>query len=448
MVGGSAGRFASRVRARSSVVRLGRRFPLRFRPIRDKKSGDGPGVVRRNNRLWLGRWLGRVLSEAVAQTLNRLSARGVTTIKQPGLHADGGGLYLRVDAKGAKRWVFVFRRGAKRTEMGLGSVTAVDLVDARGLAKKARAWVGKGLDPIAELKRERTADRVPKTFGEIADAQLEIINADSRGEKNRARWERSLKVHATALRDKPVSAITTQDVLAVVKPWWPREAGARLRSAIERVMDAAKVMGEREGENPARWKGHLDHLLPQTKKLTRGHHAAMPYADLPAFYARLAAVDAPSAVLLRFQILTAVRPTEAREARWEEIDGDVWAIPSSRMKEGRAHRVPLSSVAVALLDEIAPDERSGLVIRSRRGGALSYNAARKKLQQMGATITAHGFRSAFSDWAAETTDFPHELIELCLAHKIGTAVSRAYRRGDALDKRREVMEAWGRFVAG
>lgn len=429
---------------------------MRFKPPRVERSGDGPGAVRGNDRLRLGRWLGRVLSEGVAQTLNRLSARAVTTIKQPGLHTDGGGLYLRVDAKGARRWVFVFRRGAKRTEMGLGSVTAIDLKDVRELAKRAREWVGKGIDPIAELKREREAAREPAppppavTFGQIADEQLEIVLADSRGPKNRERWERGLKVHARPLRDKPIDAITTDDVLAVLKPLWPRETGARLRGAIERVLDAARVKGLRQGDNPARWKGHLEHLLPMAKKLTRGHHAAMPFADVPAFYKRLKVSGARSAVLLRFQILTAVRPTEARKAVWGEVSGDVWAIPPERMKEGREHRVPLTAPALAILDEIGLGEPDEYVFPSARPGApLGENTVNALLDDMqAAAFTAHGFRSAFSDWAGETTDFPHELIELCLAHKIGTAVSRAYRRGDALDKRREVMEAWAAYLEG
>jgi integrase len=383
----------------------------------------------------------------MARKTNKLTAAGVRAIKAPGLHSDGGGLYLVVDKGGAKRWAFIFRWEGKRKELGLGGVVAVPLATARDRAKEAREVVAAGRNPI----EARKALRAVPTFGDMADEVIAALSGQWRNAKHVAQWKMTLAVHAAPIRTIRVDKITTEDVLTVLKPMADRpETASRLRGRIEKVLDAAKAKGLRTGENPARWRGHLDNLLPKRQKLTRGHHAAMPFAEVPAFAARLQERDAMAALALEFSILTAARVGEVVGARWEEMDlqAKVWTVPAARMKAGREHRVPLSARALAILEK-AREVRTGAHAFPGPGKdrALSTNAFRALLIRLGVDVTAHGFRSSFRDWAGEASTFPRELAEAALAHNVGDATERAYRRGDALDKRRKLMDAWAAFCA-
>lgn len=386
----------------------------------------------------------------MARQLNRLAPRAATTIAAPGRHADGGGLYLSVGKSGKRSWVFLFRWNGRLTEMGLGGTASVTLAKAREKAADARALIADGINP---LQARRESEGVP-TFGEMADQFLASLQSQWRNEKHRAQWATSLKVDAAKLRQLPVDRIETADVLSVLKPIWTTKAetASRVRGRIERVLDAARAKGHRKGENPARWRGHLDHLLPARQKLTRGHHAAMPFADVPDFMASLRARNATSALALEFAILTAARSGEVRGATWAEFDleAKVWTVPATRMKAGREHRVPLSARALAILAEVRPlagDKTDAVVFPSTTGKAMSDAAFAALLKRMGldGEVTPHGFRSSFRDWAGEVSTFPREVAEQALAHVVGDATERAYRRGDALEKRRRLMEAWGRY---
>ena len=394
--------------------------------------------------------MGRELQKLVAVQVNSLP---------PGRHADGGGLYLDKDEHGRSRWLFMWKRAGKRREMGLGPAGkgGVALAKARAKAQQARDDLDDGLDPIeARDSREASPVKVP-TFGEAADAYLKSLSGQWRNEKHRAQWAMTLKDYAAKLRPLPVDKVDTAAVLECLTPLWQSrpETASRLRGRIERVLDAARAKGHRNGENPARWRGHLDHLLPARQKLTRGHHAAMAYDDVPTFMAALRGREAVAALALEFVILTAARTGEAIGAKWEEIDFDakVWTVPAARMKAGREHRAPLTAKAVALLRKaealIPPDTKNAGVLHvfpgPRRGG-LSNMAMAALLKRMKVTATVHGFRSAFRDWAGEASTFPREVAEAALAHTVGDATERAYRRGDALEKRRKLMDAWAGYV--
>lgn len=386
----------------------------------------------------------------MARSTNRLTARTVATLKVPGRHADGGGLYLHIDASLAKRWVFVFQWHGKRKEMGLGSVATVPLVEARDAALDARRAVAAGTNPIEARKIERGGT----TFGDIADGVLASLDPSFSNAKHRAQWATALKKAALPLRAKRVDEVTTDDVLKVLRPLWSRtpETASRLRGRIERVLDAAKAKGLRTGENPARWRGHLDVLLPKRRRLTRGHHAALPFEQLPDFIERLRARPAVAARALEFTILTAARTGETLGARWSEIDiaGAVWTVPAARMKARTEHRVPLTSAALAVLETVRPllgKANDGFVFPGqKKDRPLSQMSMTMLLRRMEVTdYTVHGFRSTFRDWAGDCTNFAREIIEAALAHAVGNAVERAYRRSDAFAKRQRLMEAWAGY---
>jgi integrase len=394
----------------------------------------------------------------MARHVHRLSAAKVAKETKPGLYADGGGLYLRITAgkKAGKRWVFLYRRPAdgKRCEIGFGGTSAVPLAKARKKADEARALVADGKDPLAS---RQAAQRMP-TFGELADQHVKAMGQSWSNPKHRAQWEMTLKVYAKPLRDKPVNAIATADVLEVLRPIWQTipETASRVRGRIENVLDAAKVQGFRSGENPAAWRGHLKLILPARPKLTRGHHAAMAIDDLPEFMASLRTRPAVAARCLEFAILTAARSKEALGARWYEMDlaAKVWTIPpldpvtgEKRMKGGRPHRVPLSDRAVAILQELEPLRDSDYVFPGQRAAQpLSSMALEMILRRMKVEgVTVHGFRSTFRDWCGNRTSYPRELAEHALAHVIGDKAEQAYRRDDALERRRPMMEAWAAF---
>jgi integrase len=285
----------------------------------------------------------------------------------------------------------------------------------------------------------------------MAAVVCDSLSAGFRNEKHKAQWRTTLATYAAPLKDIPVDTIAPDDVLAVLKSIWTTkpETASRVRGRIEKVLDAAKAKGFRQGENPARWRGHLDHLLPKRSKLTRGHHAAMPYQDVAAFVGRLRESGNVTTQALELTILTAARSGEILGMRWAEIDLDkrVWTLPANRMKAGREHRVPLSERAVAILRQLAEIRTCDLVFPGpRKDRPLSDRAMTKALRRMKAdTVTVHGFRSSFRDWAGNETSYPRDLIETALAHVIGDKAEQAYRRSDALERRRRLMEAWAAY---
>lgn len=390
-------------------------------------------------------------AEELTRNVHRLSARKVQTLTAPGMHADGDGLYLRITTgkSSGKRWVLLYRRPSdgKRCEIGLGGTSAVPLAKARKKAGEARALISDGKDPLTV---QRAAGSMP-TFGEMSDQHIKAMGPSWRNTKHRAQWETTLKVHASLLRDKPVNEITTADVMEVLRPIWHTipETASRVRGRIENVLDAAKVRGFRDGQNPAAWRGHLEHILPRRQKLTRGHHAAMAIDDISTFMASLRTRPAIAARCLEFAILTAARSSEALGARWDEFDvvTRVWTIRPARMKATREHRVPLCARALAILAEMEPLRDGEHVFPGQRSRQpLSPMALEMVLRRMKIDgVTVHGFRSTFRDWCGNRTKFPRELAEHALAHVIGDKAEQAYRRGDALEFRRPMMEAWAAF---
>ena len=348
---------------------------------------------------------------------------------------------------GARKWVLRVMRAGKRVEMGLGGYPDVSLAEARDAADTARKLAKTGVDPIAARKAARAESATGTAFGTFTLALVDDLEGGFRNAKHRQQWRNTLTTYCRPIWTKPLADITTDDVLECLKPIWTTKAetASRVRGRMERVLDAARAKGLRSAENPARWRGHLANLLPKRHKLTRGHHPAMPFAEVRKFLAALRTVDGVSARALEFTILTAARSGEVLGARWPEIDMEakVWTVPAARMKAAREHRVPLSPRAVAVIAGMAETRVSDYVFPgARRNRPLSVMAMAMLLRQHGPGFTVHGFRSAFRDWCGERTHFPRELAEAALAHVVGDATERAYRRGDALDKRRELMDAW------
>lgn len=392
------------------------------------------------------------LLNGMAKGIHRLAPRAIKTLAA-GIHSDGGGLYLRVKASGSRSWVLVYQWQGKRREKGLGSIHGVDLDMARTRAEEARKLLAQGIDPAATNDPEPAADRV--TFGQAATELVDSLEGAWRNPKHRAQWRSTLETHCKPIWSKPVDEVQTTDVVEVLNPIWSKtpETATRLRGRIERVLDAAKVKGQRTGENPARWRGHLAVILPgRKKKGAVKHHPAMHYNDVPAFVVKLKGRLSTAARALHFLILTAARTNEVLGATWSEIDleAKVWTVPADRMKAAKEHRVPLTPAAIAVLNAVAihgtkPEQ---FVFPSQKPDkALSNMAMLCLLKRMKTDdITAHGFRSSFRDWAGEETKHPREIAEAALAHHVGNAVERAYRRGDALAKRRRLMEEWSNFV--
>ena len=380
--------------------------------------------------------------------MGKLSARKVETAK-PGKYGDGDGLQLAVSDSGAKKWVLRFQFQGKPREMGLGGYPVVTLEEARDRARTARKFAKNGIDPIAEGRRDRD---VP-TFGEMADRVIDALAPGFRNEKHIAQWRMTLEHYAKSLRALPIDQIATTHVLNILRPIWTEkpETADRVRGRIEKVLDAAKAQGYREGENPAQWRGHLQNLLPQRSKLAKAHHAAMPYKDVPTFMAQLRAQAGMGARALEFTIMTAARTGEALGARWAEIDlvSGVWSIPAERMKAGRPHNVPLVRRVVTMLEELAAVQTSDFVFQGLKPNRpLSGMAMGMVLRRMKIDVTVHGFRSSFRDWAGNETAYPRDLAETALAHVIGDKAEQAYRRSDALERRRVMMEEWARHCDG
>jgi integrase len=386
----------------------------------------------------------------------KLSARRVATTTEPGLYGDGHGLWLQVGPAGGKSWSFRYQLNRRARQMGLGPVDLVSLAEARDLGRDARRLLLKGIDPIEDRRAKRqtaqTGDTKAITFRDCAERYIAAHEPAWRNEKHRAQWSSTLAAYVyPSLGDLPVATVDTAAVMRVLQPIWsakPETAG-RVRGRIEAVLDRAAVLGNRGADNPARWRGHLDKLLPARRNIRRvRHHAAMPYRELPAFLTELRSQPATSARALEFAILIAARTGEVLGARWAEIDLDsaLWTVPAERMKGHRTHRVPLCPAAVVLLGAL-PSEGDYVFSGARRGRPLSQMAMAMLLRRMGrADVTVHGFRSSFRDWAAEVAHAPREVAEAALAHAIGSEVEAAYQRGDMLERRRSLMEAWSRFL--
>jgi integrase len=400
---------------------------------------------------------------ATARAMGRLTALKVDKAKEPGMYADGGGLYLRVTTEGARNWVLRYMLDRRPRWMGLGPLALYGLQEARAKALDARRQRHEGIDPIEARRAERARQRLDAaktvTFRQCAEAYIASHRAGWRNGKHAAQWGATLSTYAyPIIGGLPVQAVDIALVLKVLEPIWTAkpETASRVRGRLESILDFAKVRGERDGENPARWRGHLDKLLPAHSKVRQvEHHAALPYAELPAFLASLREQEGVAALAMEFLILTAARTGEGIGALWAEIDlfDKTWTVPAARMKRRREHRVPLSARALAVLDEmrLARDGNNGdafVFPGGKVGKPLSNMAFLMLLRRMGRNdLTAHGFRATFKTWASERTSFQNEIVEASLAHAIGGKVEQAYRRGDLFDKRRKLMHAWSAYSA-
>jgi integrase len=392
----------------------------------------------------------------MARERNRLTALRVKSLKEPGRYADGGGLYLYVGRNNARVWVFRYRdrRTSKHRDRGLGPVADVPLEKARERAAACRALLLDGVDPIEASRSHRVTARLEHarrmTFEECASAFIKANQAAWRNEKHREQWTNSLATHAALLMPLPVAEIDTTLVMKALEAIWTTktETATRVRGRVENILDWAKVRGLRAGENPARWRGHLDKLLPKPTKLKAvEHHPALPYTDMPAFIVDLRKRQGTSARALELQILTAARPGEIVGARWDEFDLDakLWTIPAPRMKANREHRVPLSEPAVTLLSAL-PKKGEFVFAGAKPKTSLSIAAPLELVKELRAGYVPHGFRSTFRDWAADRTSFPRDVAEAALAHTLKDKAEAAYRRSDLFDKRRKLMSEWAKFV--
>ncbi len=396
----------------------------------------------------------------MVRAVNRLSALTVSRAKRVGMYPDGGGLYLQVRSAAARSWVFRYKRGGRPRMMGLGPENDMSLADARVAASDCRKLLRDGADPIEARRARRAAALLEAakamTFADCAKAYISTHRAGWRNPKHIAQWESTLETYVRPVfGGVPVQHVDVGLVTKVLEPIWitKAETAARLRGRIEAILDWATARGHRQGENPARWKGHLENLLPRQSRSRRiKHHPALAYADMPAFMARLRQQEGVAARALEFTILTAARTSEAVGARWSEVDEHeaVWIVPADRMKGRKEHRVPLSRPTVEILAKQREQGNDGFIFPGRRNRLpLSDMAMLVLLARMGrGDITVHGFRSAFRDWAAECTGYPREVAEMALAHAIGDKVEAAYRRGDLFEKRRRLMADWARFCAG
>ena len=391
-----------------------------------------------------------------AKELGPLAVSRLTT---PGLHFVGGvaGLAMQVSATGARSWVLRVTVGSKRRDMGLGGFPDVTLTGARDAARVARAKAREGIDPIANARALRSAlkaeQAAAKTLKFCALAYIDAHEAGWRNAKHQLQWRNTLETYAYPLiGDLLVRDIGLPHVLAVLEPIWTKktETASRLRGRLESVLDWATTRGYRSGLNPARWRGHLDTVLPAARSVANaGHHSALPVGQIGAFMQTLRGQAGMSARALEFTILTAARSGEVRGARRAEIDLDaaLWTVPGERMKAGKEHRVPLSDAALAILNAVPHEDRNALVFASPRGGMLSDMSLTAVLRRMKVDAVPHGFRSTFRDWCGERTNYPREVAEMALAHAIGDKVEAAYRRGDLFEKRRHMMNEWAAFCA-
>lgn len=392
------------------------------------------------------------------EKLSDLKARKITT---PGYLSDGGGLYLQVSPSLSKSWVFRYQLNGRNREMGLGSFKTFGLRDARDRATSCRKLLADGIDPIdhrhaSKQDKQLAAARV-MTFGQCCEKYIEAHRTGWKNVKHAGQWDATLRTYCTLLWPLDVAAIDTALVMKCLEPIWKAktETASRLRGRIESVLAWATVRKFRTGDNPAAWRNHLDQLLPKRSKVQRvEHRAALPYADIPAFMKKLRLRQGLSARALELQILTSTRPGEAAGAQWEEFDipAAMWIIPADRMKAGKEHRVPLAPTAVTLLQSLIPAtpegkqlQAVGHVFPGVKDRPLTTAAAMNLLKELHPDITAHGFRSTFRDWAAETTQHPREVIEAAMAHRLKDKSEAAYQRGDLLTRRAKLMNDWDRY---
>jgi integrase len=377
-----------------------------------------------------------------------LTAIQVQNAKARGFYGDGGGLYLQVSPTGAKSWVFRYKRDGRTRWMGLGSASTFSLAEARERALEQRKLHEDHRDPIDERdadRRQRKLEQAKQvTFAQCAEQYLVTHEIAWRNEKHAAQWKMTLTKYCKPIADLPIKDIDTDAVLRVLTPLWKKrtETAKRLRGRIERVLSWAKGRGLRQGENPARWAGHLDEMLASPAKIAKAqHHPALPYTDISSFMAELRGRDSLSARALEFLILTVARTGEVIGATWDEIEFDekTWTIPASRMKGGKEHRVPLCDRTLEILKEL---RRSG-----SRVFPLSNMAMLELMRGMRPGYVPHGFRSTFRDWAAERTNYANHVVVQALAHVIGNKVEAAYRRGDLFEKRRRLMGDWAKYCA-
>jgi integrase len=392
----------------------------------------------------------------LAQNLSKLSALAVAKVSKPGYYGDGGGLVLQVSATGSKSWLFRFNVAGRRREMGLGSLNAVSLSEARIKARECRSQLQLGQDPLEARDALRKDARVQAsrvlTFAQCAKAYINAHHASWKNAKHGDQWTNTLATYAgPVIGDIPVAAVDTDLIVKVLMPIWDTktETATRLRGRIESVLDWATVSKFRAGDNPARWRGHLENLLANPNKIAPvKNHPALPWQEIGAFLSLLEHREGVAARAVRFTILSACRSGEIRGATWDEFDlkAKIWTIPAKRMKAGKEHRVPLSEAALAILQPSPAD--AGLVFPGRKNAQLSDMSLTAVLRRMGRSdITVHGFRSTFRDWCAEAVgnSFSREVCEHALAHSLPDKVEAAYRRGDLLTKRVELMNAWAEY---
>lgn len=395
----------------------------------------------------------------MARPINKLSARFVATVSDKGRYADGLGLYLQVGDSANKAWIYRFKRLGKERQMGLGPVHSTTLSEARIKAAECRKLLLEGLDPIDMRRRERTNLRAETlkvhTFKECAEAVLRAKGAEWNNAKHAQQWPSTLKRYVyPVFGGLAVNDIDTGMVLQVLEPIWNEkpETARRVRGRIETVLDWAKARGWREGENPAAWRGHLDKLLAsRSRTQTIRHHSALPYVEIGSFVQSLRQSDTVSAACLEFLILTAARTSEVTNMKWDELDPDnkIWIIPASRMKANKEHRVPLLADASIILERMRAGRTSDYVFTGQRSNIpISNGTLPALLRRMNQPdITVHGFRSTFRDWGAEQTAYPNEVLEMALAHSVGSKVEAAYRRGDLFEKRRRLMNDWATYCS-
>jgi integrase len=394
------------------------------------------------------------------RTRDRLTVRKIETLKIPGFYADGGCLYLDFKDPPSKNWVMRYTRNGDTHDFGLGSYPDVSLAAARLARDTTLVKLRAGIDPVEERRQARLAPKLERakamTFRQCAEAYIAAHDASWKNRRHAAQWPSTLEAHVYPIfAAVAVAAIDTAMVLKVLEPSWHSrtETMSRVRGRIEAVLDWAKTRGYRTGENPARWRGHLENLLPKKSKIAPvKNHEALPYAELPGFMAELTGQTAIGALALQLAIFTVARTGETLGAKWDEIDlaGKLWTIPSSRMKGGREHRVPLSEPALDILATLGKLPPSPFLFPTDNPHKpVSTIIMLQMLRRMGRSgLTVHGFRSTFSDWCAERTGFPSEVREMALAHKINSAVEAAYRRGDLFEKRRELMKQWAAYATG
>jgi integrase len=393
----------------------------------------------------------------MARLINKLAPLAVSKATKPGYYGDGEGLWLQVSPSGSKSWVFRFTMAGKRREMGLGAVHAVALPEARAKAKECRLLLLEGKDPLEVRNASKLAEALERakmmTFDQCAAAYIAAHRSGWKNPKHASQWENTLATYASPIIGKmPVAQVDTALVVKVLFPIWQTktETATRLRGRIESVLDWAAVSKYRQGDNPARWRGHLENLLADPGRSKRtAHHPALPWQEIGAFMVKLRGQAGIAARAVELAILTACRSGEIRLAAWAEFDLDaaLWVIPAERMKAKREHRVPLSAAALALLQTMP---RMGELVFPgvKSGKPLSDMSLSAVLRRMNRDdITVHGFRSTFRDWCAESVAnaFPREVCEHALAHSLPDRVEAAYRRGDLIEKRTLLMQAWADY---